>query len=234
VSQYLKDIISDNAAYYLAQVPTLPSQVSSLGYFPPDVSFSASTNPNFYQPWMDDYLWLGMGMEAWRNEYPAWKSYLTTYLYKDVIGRGDANGGGCLWAASSREVYPYSGAQAAAVFTNLSTTWNALYANTNATFGNTFGWPGGAWGGCPATNLIQDVGGSNGSSPTSLLMDYAGSAAIGTLLGIADTNTIYSGIRTYQYGATCAGCGPALSFKNWASVGFSYPEWAFGPLGATQ
>ena len=238
VSQYLKDIISDNASYYLAQVPLLPSQVSSLGYYPPDVSITAPA----YQPWMDDFLWLSMGMEAWRNEYPAWKTYLTTYLYKSVIGRGDASGGGCLWAAPSREVSPYSGAQVAGIFTNLATTWNVLYTDTNAydtnpAYGNapgSFGWPGGSWGGCPGTSLIQDVGNGNGSAPTSLVMDYAGSAAIGTLLGIADANTIYSGIRTYQYGATCTGCGPALNFANWNGAGFSYPEWAFGPLGAAN
>jgi hypothetical protein len=230
-------LVKDQADFYPAQVPFLPSQIKSLGYFPGDLV------QRDFQWWMDDFLWLGLGIEAWRGEYSGFNTYLTTHLYKQVIGRMDASVGGCLWAGPSRTESPYAdGVYTAGVWTNLTTTWSAFFTATNSTQGTGGGWPGGGAFTCPDSGLVTDGPirggwGSSGNSPTSLIGDAAGSAAIGDLLGIPNSGTIYRAIRNKQYNAGCVSCGPrTLSFTAWSdSAGTaSYPEWAFGPLGAAQ
>jgi hypothetical protein len=96
---------------------------------------------------------------------------------------------------------------------------------------------------CPTSGFITDNGPGNvqGSNPSvgSLVSDTAVSAAMASLIGYADTTSIYNTIRTQQYSTSgCVLCTPALSFQTWTPAGGgsagSFPEMAIGPLGATQ
>src|SRR6185312_9841073 len=109
IAQYLHDIETDNADWnYLYHTGgTAPAKMAALGYFVNDVNPFGGGGA-FYQWWMDDFLFLQMGVQAWRDEYPNYRNFLTQYFYKQVIGRMNPNVGGCLWGGPSRveSIYP--------------------------------------------------------------------------------------------------------------------------------
>jgi len=81
-----------------------------------------------YQFWMDDFVWLQTGIQAWRGEYANWSNWTNNYFYKQVIGRMDSAQGGCFWGGAERVTAPYSGY--AVSIGNLAQTWTGLYTNT--------------------------------------------------------------------------------------------------------
>lgn len=241
VAPYLKDLDKGDGDYaldYALNATTANEQ--SLGYYPPDISEYALQND--YQWWMDDFMWLHVSMDAWRNEFSSYNTYATTYINKQIIGRMDNSlagpqGPGCVYAGPARDLIPYAGNVVSDA--NIQTTWASFYSNI-ASFSGTMS-PWGSWSGCPSSGLIPDgFGGSYGSfgnAPVSLITDAATSAAMGAVLGIPHAATIYSTIRTAQYGSTCVTCGPPpLSFLDYINEGTpgSYLEFAIGPLGAVN
>lgn len=227
LSPYFRDLNKDNLNYYndyTINSGVITSNINSLGYFWSDVW--PGTGSNLYQWWQNDYHWLALSMEAWRNEYPNGKTWLTTYYYRQVINRMDASisgasGPGCLYMGPSRYEYPYGSNSASDA--NLATTWSGFFSGSYPIY------PGGTWSGCPSSGLIPDF---LNTDPGGLTTISTMSPAMASLLGITDGLTIYNSIRNIQYNNLCGACSPPLSFVNWQ--GASQPQFAIGPLGAVN
>lgn len=239
---YFRDLLTDNAAFLVASnVGTAYNSryAQALGYYIWDIPSSGNGR---FQFWQNDFLWLVSSMEQWRGEIANFATF-NGYLQKLVIGRMDTVGGGCLWAAPSREIYAFS-SNVPGDYPNLFQTFSAMFS-ANYTFqasrGNsgwnpTYGAPA-SWTGCPSSGILMDAGGSSASQPSSLVTFAAMSAAMGDLNGVTRSGSIYSDIRAIQYGGTCYGCSGAMSFINYQYQNgyyISIPEFAIGPLGATQ
>lgn len=240
VSLYLRDLVQDAGGFPSAQLAFLPSQALPLGYWAGTLWSGLGTSG--YQPWQSDFVFLTMGMEAWRGEYSSFGNFLTTHFYKNVVGRADPSsaGVGCLWAGPARIVQNYNGTPVNGVYTNLATAWQDVWSQSTAAQGTAGGWPA-SWTNCAAqtTGLITDgpIGGSQGSfanAPVGVFQNETAALGMASVLGISNASSIYSTIRTMEYSGTQTvppGCEPCRTSP---LVFTPYYEWAIGPLGATN
>lgn len=111
---------------------------------------------------------------------------------------------------------------------NLVSTWNDIYSASNTMEYGTEGWPMSPWGSCPSDFIVDD--GPSASAPSSLATDFTMSLGWAAWLSIANAGSLYATARGFQYNDY----SPALDFVNYDGGGVSYPEWAIGPLGATN
>lgn len=235
IARYLHDLVADDVAYSddFSMNGATEAQ-KSLGYYWNDVQ---SDDPA-YQWWQDDFVFFSYGMNAWRGEYPRAGSFLRNYLYKQVITRLDAlsnvGGGGCFWTGPARVVAPTGGRNSRQP---LPTTWNGFYANTTAAQIEA-DWGAPPWRGCADRigGFIVDGAGTNPAVPNGLTSIMAASTAIGAVIGIPHSDTLYKAIRTLQYRGPCTNCQIPLSFVSYRSSGanISEPTFAIGPLGAVN
>jgi hypothetical protein len=247
-SPYIKDMLQDQAGWLNAVAANyMDPNATTLGYLFSDVYAPTSNN---FQPWQNDFVYTSLGMEAWRGEYSSFTTF-ETYHAKFAVARMDPVRGGCLWAGPTRQVQPWLSGTVHD-YPNIAQTFTDLYNNTSvAEQGSGQGFD--AYVGapypfsCPSTGLLQDSGwnaghtaiafSSYGNQPSSLISFMPTTLAMASILGEPRAVTMYNAIRNMQYNAGCTTCGPpAMSFISY-TVGprtFSVPEFAWGPLGATN
>jgi hypothetical protein len=117
----------------------------------------------------------------------------------------------------------------------LMTSFTDLWNYTKQYYYNATEWGSPGTFSCPSigSGMFQNQGHNGLPDANSENTMYVGeSAAMGAVLGVTNASTLYTDVRTMQYGNS-----PPLTFTHQpdGSGGFfSAPKYAFGPLGATQ
>ncbi len=233
VTPYLRDVWKDNMDFYQAYTSSFSGdllKMVALGFYWQDVNVGG----NLFQWWQNDFHWWALVMDGWRGENSSILGWLTNYYSKNVIGRMDTVGGGCLFAGPSRFGAPFS---SGASLANLAQDWTTMEQQTSQFYHDNglTDWPY-PWVGCPSSGLVPD-GSTAGNAPSGLITFAATSAAMATLIGIPRAQQMYDDIRDMQYNGGCATCGPPpLTFTHYLIFGnpTTIVRFPIGPLGATE
>lgn len=219
---YWDKLCQDEANYYTAFMNYQAGpNYTTMGCFDQQ---SSGTAPNS-QPFEDYYLGTVLGMLAWRNEYTAINTFVTTYYHKWFVGMVDSASGGCISCAGIHFLYPWTGNPTNPADSQLPTTWDGIYNNTTTQWPSS-GVPPNPFPNpftCPGISTVYQQNGEGGhNDPDSDLSWHMAAIAMAAVLGVANASSIYTTLRNYQYGLN-----PPLSFND-------QPTWGIGPLGATS
>jgi hypothetical protein len=115
-AQYWTDLYNDNANLLVPWIASRTTAQASLGYW------YGEDQASFIEPWMEDFLWSAICMEALRGDNASWLQVIA-YFKQFVTWRGDPSHGGSGYYASIRYLFPVS----------TPTTWPGLYEVTATT-----------------------------------------------------------------------------------------------------
>jgi hypothetical protein len=234
--QYWCDLHAEQALYFEAWRQNVNS-VSNPGGVPAilvgpvaaavPIGMYAPPQANLMLGWQMDIAFIGLSIEGWRNEVPAYASFCNNFWKNNSVDRNDTTIGGCLYWLPADYLAIWSDYPTDSVW---PADWNAAWTNVGNSYndsGNFFyhefdNMPD-PYAGCP-TGLAHVTGAPAGNQAATNSYVNINTCALAMATIIDPTGhaaTIYAAIRAIEYAYT-----PPLDFN-------VDPRYAIGPIGAT-